>query len=258
MNKAATILERIRQALKFDDPAQTPAEHTLPDGTIITVSQIAIGGTVAIDGKPAPAGDYTLEDETMLIVDKAGTITKVKAPKAMAKDHQLADGTVLTVDKPEVGGKATVKGSPAPAGDYTLPDGTVITVGAAGLITKVVSGKVKGKTPAPKTPEQLRAAMKRFEGDDDEGALVSALADIRLCKESFTAQQQQLQALKIQLAKQQHINQELVALFTEFAKLPGGELPEQKKVFSFQRADSKKTKLDKYIDAAERIKEQQA
>lgn len=278
MNKAATILERIKQALKFDDPALTPTDYTLADGTVITVSQTTVGGTVTIEDKPAPAGDYTLEDETVLTVDKTGTITKVKAPEAMSADHKLADGTMLTVDKPETGGKATIKGSPAPAGTYTLPDGTVITVGTAGLITQVepIAGKSKGSNL--KTPEQLRAAMQKFgAGTPAVGAMVTALMDycfgwqasqalqdegrnagIAICKEGFAAQQKQLQVLKAQLTKQQHINQQLVALFTEFAKLPGGELPEQKKVFSFQRADSKKSKLDKYIEAAEKINEEQA
>jgi ATP-dependent Clp protease protease subunit len=57
------------------------------------------------------------------------------APVALT-DHTLADGTVLSIDKVEVGGKATIAGAPAD-GDFELPDGTKLKI-VAGDITEVV------------------------------------------------------------------------------------------------------------------------
>ena len=54
-----------------------PIKGKLADGTEIEVTEMAIGGIVTIQGQPAPVGDLTLEDGTILSVGDNGAITNI-------------------------------------------------------------------------------------------------------------------------------------------------------------------------------------
>jgi hypothetical protein len=56
-------------------------EATLQDGTKVQVTELGIGGIVTIDGVPAPVGEHTLEDGTVIVLGENGTIMEIK-PKA--------------------------------------------------------------------------------------------------------------------------------------------------------------------------------
>ena len=87
------ITEKLAQIKKllFDAAApQAPGPgsakpYKLQDGTPVTVSALAPGGSVLINGSPAKAGDYVLEDGTQLTVDDSGKITAIVPAKAAAK-----------------------------------------------------------------------------------------------------------------------------------------------------------------------------
>ena len=53
-------------------------EAKLKDGTIIEVTELAIGGVVTIQGMPAPVGEHTLEDGTIIVVGDNGAILEIK------------------------------------------------------------------------------------------------------------------------------------------------------------------------------------
>lgn len=82
--KATEIIEKLR--LTFNELVNTPKqeevvkmiEATLKDGTKVEVTELAIGGIVTIDGVPAPAGEHTLMDGTMIVVGDNGAITEIK------------------------------------------------------------------------------------------------------------------------------------------------------------------------------------
>lgn len=57
-------------------------DATLMDGTMIQVTDMAVGGVVTINGTPVPAGEYELSDGTYLVVGDSGAITEIK-PKAV-------------------------------------------------------------------------------------------------------------------------------------------------------------------------------
>jgi hypothetical protein len=62
------------------------------------------------------------------------------------------DGVEVSVDKLEVGGKATIGGMPAPANTYAFTDGSSITTDATGLITAATPAPAQAQaqqTPAP-------------------------------------------------------------------------------------------------------------
>ena len=50
----------------------------LQDGTIVQVTELAVGGIVTIDGVPAPAGEHTLEDGTVIVLGENGAIMEIK------------------------------------------------------------------------------------------------------------------------------------------------------------------------------------
>lgn len=53
-------------------------EAKLKDGTIVEVTELAVGGIVTIAGTPAPVGEHMLEDGTMIVVGDNGAIMEIK------------------------------------------------------------------------------------------------------------------------------------------------------------------------------------
>jgi hypothetical protein len=63
-----------------------------------------------------------------------------------------ADGVSVSVDKLEIGGKATVNGMPAPAATYVFTDGSTLTTDATGTITAVTTATTPVQQAAPPAP----------------------------------------------------------------------------------------------------------
>jgi hypothetical protein len=87
-------IEQIKKLL-FGDvppvPAPVPAptaapaaftDYTMLDGTTCQIDNLAVGGKVTCAGIPATEGDMTLQDGTVISVDKNGIITNVTAAPA--------------------------------------------------------------------------------------------------------------------------------------------------------------------------------
>ena len=53
-------------------------EAKLKDGTIVEVTEMAVGGIVTIAGAPAPVGEHMLEDGTMIVLGDNGAIMEIK------------------------------------------------------------------------------------------------------------------------------------------------------------------------------------
>ena len=54
-----------------------PTKAKLADGTEVEISELSVGGIVTIAGVPAPVGDHTLEDGTVISVGDNGAITAI-------------------------------------------------------------------------------------------------------------------------------------------------------------------------------------
>lgn len=79
--KAIEVLERIREVFnEINKPVQPVAmlDAKLQDGTMVQVTELAVGGIVTINGVPAPAGEHTLEDGTVIVVGDNGAILEIK------------------------------------------------------------------------------------------------------------------------------------------------------------------------------------
>lgn len=55
-----------------------PVKAKLKDGTEVEVTELGVGGVVTIEGQPAPVGEHTLEDGTVIVVGDNGVITEMK------------------------------------------------------------------------------------------------------------------------------------------------------------------------------------
>ena len=98
MKDAQTILEKVQQffveLVKEDQsfavaPEMAPVSGTpemavkmmdakLADGTMVQVTEMAVGGVVTIEGMPAPVGEHKLEDGTIIVLGDNGAIMEIK------------------------------------------------------------------------------------------------------------------------------------------------------------------------------------
>lgn len=53
-------------------------EAKLKDGTMVEVTEMAVGGIVTIAGAPAPVGEHMLEDGSVIVVGDNGAIMEIK------------------------------------------------------------------------------------------------------------------------------------------------------------------------------------
>ena len=60
------------------------AEYSLMDGTKVEISALEIGGSVTIEGQPAPAGDHELMDGTEITLDENGIIVEIESKEVEA------------------------------------------------------------------------------------------------------------------------------------------------------------------------------
>lgn len=86
MSNPIDILKQIKAIVFNETPAPVEVEqkfdeYTLQDGTPIMITELVIGGVVTLaDGSAAPAGDHTLADGTVITVGEGGVITNIVAP----------------------------------------------------------------------------------------------------------------------------------------------------------------------------------
>lgn len=86
MSNPIDILKQIKAIVFNETPEvveveQKFDEYTLADGTPVMVSELVIGGVVTLaDGSAAPAGDHTLADGTVITVGEGGVISNIMAP----------------------------------------------------------------------------------------------------------------------------------------------------------------------------------
>lgn len=56
-------------------------EAKLKDGTIVEVTELAVGGIVTIEGQPAPVGEHELESGEIIVLGDNGAIMEIKPKK---------------------------------------------------------------------------------------------------------------------------------------------------------------------------------
>ena len=94
MENAQNILEKVSMffaelvgAEDMPMPSGEPKMETkmmeakLKDGTIVEVTELAVGGIVTIDGQPAPVGEHELESGEVIVLGDNGAIMEIKPKK---------------------------------------------------------------------------------------------------------------------------------------------------------------------------------
>lgn len=93
---------------KFEDAPPTPSytEVPLPDGTVLKVTKLEVGGEVIVvtpEGEvPAPEGEMPLADGTVLVIKKEGeksVIAEVKPAEEMKKDVPTQDSKFAAIEE---------------------------------------------------------------------------------------------------------------------------------------------------------------
>ena len=85
MKSPIELLQEVKK-LVFQEETMPAPSYSLEDGTKILIDKLEIGGVVTLeDGTPAPVGEHTLADGTMIVLGEGGVIAEIK-PKEVEDD----------------------------------------------------------------------------------------------------------------------------------------------------------------------------
>lgn len=80
----------------------------LKDGSEISYDKLEVDGVCTADGVPVPAGDYELEDGTVIAVADGGVITEVKPVSETVETEEVIEPETPASDEPSVDVEAKV------------------------------------------------------------------------------------------------------------------------------------------------------
>jgi len=204
--------------------------------------------------------------------------TMVTPVIAEATEYKLEDGTAIMVSALEVGGEVKIGDAPAPSGTHKLEDGSSIVLDEAGVITEVIAKAEDApvdETGPLDTPEQMLAATAKFAtGTPEERMANLELIAKALMEYSFGWQLREAQekasrdqAIAVyktgfeeatkKVETLEGVNKQMFELITLMTEEPAANPPgHEKKKSEFSKKDAKKAGLDKYAEAAQKLKEQ--
>jgi FtsZ-binding cell division protein ZapB len=85
MKSPIELLQEVKK-LVFQEETMPAPSYSLEDGTKILIDKLEVGGIVTLEnGTPAPAGEHTLADGTMIVLGEGGLIAEIK-PKEVEED----------------------------------------------------------------------------------------------------------------------------------------------------------------------------
>jgi len=127
-----TLKERFAEigrllALKFEvvPPVPAPApvvpvDYPLADGQVLTIDTLAVGGVVTISGMPAPDGEYTLADKT-IVQTQGGIIAELSSPveDAIPEEMKTTDAVTAAMSEDIKNLKATIEKMKAEIGSFS-------------------------------------------------------------------------------------------------------------------------------------------
>lgn len=198
---------------------------------------------------------------------------------AEATEYKLEDGTSIMVSALEVGGEVKISDAPALAGTHKLEDGSSIVLDEAGIITEVIpkaEDDPAEETGPLDTPEQMLAATAKFATGTPEERLANLeiiakalmeysfgwqmreAQDKAIREEAIATYKNNFEAAEKKIEKLEGVNKQMFELITLMTKEPAANPPgnEEKKKSEFSKKDAKKAGLDKYAEAAQKLKEQ--
>lgn len=191
----------------------------------------------------------------------------VEAPKV----YKLEDGTEVTIDKLEVGGVVKIGESPAPAGTHKLEDGSSIVVDEAGVITELIP--VVAAAASPEATPNPEDALNKFATGTAEERLANievvckALMEYNLGwkieeakrkaseEAAIKVYQDSLATVTAQVADQKELMGKMLQFMEQILDVPNEQPTEQKKKYSFSKADSKEDRLKQLSENMKKIRQ---
>lgn len=236
MSIAQKAIDAIKAVLKFET-TPTTVTAKLKDGTEVSYTTLAAGGSFMIAGAPAPEGTYELEDGTSVVVDATGTITAVNGVTPVVEEAQATPPATV----PPVTSQAHQK--------YEITEELQKPDGIRTLLERFATG----------TPEErianlemvAKALMEYTFGWEirEQQQKADREAAIKIYKDNLTTAQ-------AEIAAQREAMSSLLPVLEELAKAPVSDPPSSKKKFGIVDTDLKNKSLNKYRMAIEQVKEE--
>lgn len=177
---AKDTIEKIKKVLFGDDqpvPAgvgepQPPAKEKMAtdyktvDGKVLSIDNLAVGGTVTIDGAPAPDGEYALEDGTSITV-MSGVIAEVSsaAEEAVPNDMKSLPAKMAAIERrvsAHEAAFAVVKQDFA-AAKATIAKQDEAIKGLLSVVEQLAAMPKEEPAVAPKTFREIKDNSSRFD-----------------------------------------------------------------------------------------------
>jgi hypothetical protein len=86
----AAPVEEVKAEPIVEETKVEMSEYSLMDGTKVEISALEIGGSVTIDGAPAPAGEHQLMDGTMIQLDENSIIIELSSKEEDVTPEEVA------------------------------------------------------------------------------------------------------------------------------------------------------------------------
>jgi len=203
-------------------PPAPPAtqDYTLLDGSTITVSQLAVGGDVLVNGVPAPAGVYIMADNSSITVGDDGKITALTPAPA-------APAPTVDMSTPQTMAEAVQKFATGTPEEQLANLWVVVTA----LFNNSFGWELRRAQEQANVTQAVSVMQQSM-----------AAADITGIKASLTAQ---VEAGKL-----------ILELLDKDFKEPTGDVPEKKQSFAHLRKDTPMSAKDRILQMQQKAKAQ--
>ena len=167
-------------------------------------------------------------------------------PAGSAKVYDLKSGGKITLDKMEIGGKATIADAsgaemPAPAGEYELADGTSISIDEMGAISEISTAAEEITDPIEDAPAPVDMVAEKI------SKMEEAIAEL---KSELAAKKQAMEASEAKFSKAiTDLSDIMVGLINTASANP----TEQPKDKFEKQVESKEAKMKRFLDFAKNI-----
>jgi hypothetical protein len=100
MKNPIELLQEVKK-LVFQEETMPAPSYSLEDGTKVLIDKLEVGGVVTLeDGAPAPVGEHTLADGSMVVLSEGGVIAHIM-PKEVEEKVEIMSPEQIILGKAE-------------------------------------------------------------------------------------------------------------------------------------------------------------
>lgn len=211
-----------------EQPPVTPATHTLKDGRILSVTALEAGQDAIIDGVPAPADEYELEDGQIVVVGEDGKISEVKAATPVDAPP-AADPAGMSPEQMRDLAQGFAEGTPEER------IAKIETISRA-LMEYCFGWELREATQKAIKDQAIAVYKSGFESHENEK------------DEKIKGLEEKLNAYEAKFSKQGEVMKQMFEVIEALAKVPQDDAPEdQHRKTSFAKTETAKTQKERYL-----------